>query len=299
MLTNAAIHSPHRLGHAIPRRLLTAIACLSALAVAYPAGADDQANDDHAGARVYQEKCAVCHGPKGEGTDDYYPMPLVGDRPLVDLARLIEKTMPEGEPEECVGEEARKVAAYIYDAFYSPIAQARNRPARVELSRLTVRQYENAVADLIGGFSWSGRWDDERGLEAEYFKSRLFRNEHRVIERRDATVDFDFGESSPDAEQIEAEEFAIRWQGAIFAPETGEYEFILETDNGARLWVNDNRRALIDAWVRSGDETEYRESIRLLGGRVYPLRLEFFKFKEPRASIRLKWKPPHQAEPAT
>ncbi len=48
----------------------------------------------------------------------------------------------------------RQVAAYIYDAFYSKAAQARNpfRPARIELSRLTVRQYRNAVADLIGSF---------------------------------------------------------------------------------------------------------------------------------------------------
>jgi hypothetical protein len=36
------------------------------------------------------------------------------------LAKLIDKTMPEDEPEKCVGEDARKVAAYIYDAFYSP-----------------------------------------------------------------------------------------------------------------------------------------------------------------------------------
>ena len=29
---------------------------------------------------------------------------------------------------------------------------------------------------------------------------------------------------------------------------------------------------LIDAWVKSGDDTQHRASVRLLGGRVYPVR---------------------------
>ena len=63
-----------------------------------------------------------------------------------------------------------KVAAYIYETFYSKDAQARNkfRLPRIELSRLTVRQYRNAVTDLIGSFRNPGRWDDERGLKGEY-----------------------------------------------------------------------------------------------------------------------------------
>ena len=54
------------------------------------------------------------------------------------LARLIAKTMPEDAPGECVGEDAEKVAAYIYETFYSKDAQARNkfRLPRIELSRL-------------------------------------------------------------------------------------------------------------------------------------------------------------------
>ena len=37
---------------------------------------------------------------------------------------------------------------------------------------------------------------------------------------------------------------------------------------------------MIDAWVKSGNDTEYRASIFLLGGRVYPLKLEFSKAKQ-------------------
>src|SRR5207244_12673845 len=59
----------------------------------------------------------------------------------------------------------QKVAAYIHDAFYSPLGQARNKPARIELSRLTVRQYQNAVADLVGSFRTPGRWTCQSGRQ--------------------------------------------------------------------------------------------------------------------------------------
>ena len=97
---------------------------------------------ERTGEQIYRETCASCHGMAGEGTKDQ-PKVLAGDLSIEQLAKVIDKTMPEGEPEKCVGDDAKKVAAYIHEAFYSPIAQARIKPARVELSRLTVRQYQN------------------------------------------------------------------------------------------------------------------------------------------------------------
>ena len=84
------------------------------------AGAD---GPDRTGEQIFRQKCAACHGTAGEGTDDHYPRPLIGERPVASLARLIAKTMPEDAPGDCVGEEAQKVAAYIYGAFYSKDAQ--------------------------------------------------------------------------------------------------------------------------------------------------------------------------------
>lgn len=250
------------------------------------------------GEEIYRTLCASCHGASGEGTNDQYPQPLIGDRSIRELADYIDKTMPEKEPQKCVGEDARKVAEYMHGAFYSPIAQARIRPPRIDLSRLTVRQYRNSVADLVGSFRRSEPWTSQRGLTGEYFHSRRRRGE-RVLSRIDPIVDFQFGTGSPDP-AIKPEEFVIQWDGAVLAPDTGEYEFILLTENGAKLWVNDSRKPLIDAAVKSGkDVTDRRESLRLLGGRIYPLRLEVFKSKEAkesRASIVLKWKPPHRAE---
>ena len=258
------------------------------------------ATDEPPGARIYAEKCAACHGEQGQGTPETYPDALVGDKSVAELTDLITRTMPEGSPEDCVGEEAAQVAAWIHETFYSPMAQARSQPARVELARLTVREYRNSVMDLVGGFRDDDDDEDDEtdkhGLNGEYYDSRRFRRNNRKLERIDAAVRFDFGDSSPDPEKIEAKEFAIRWEGAVFAPDTGDYEFIIHTKNGVRLWINDSETALIDGWVRSGEDVEHRASIFLLGGRAYPLKLEFFKSeKDAAAAIELRWKPPHQA----
>jgi hypothetical protein len=263
--------------------------------------------DDPPGTKIYAEQCARCHGARGEGSEDY-KKPLVGDRSVAQLAKYIAKTMPDDDPGSVSQTDAELVAAFIHDAFYSPIAQARFKPARVELSHLTVRQYRNAVADVLGSFRGDpGSWDESRGLKAEYYKGRNFRGDNRALERVDPRVDFDFGVESPVKDKIEPHEFSMRWQGSVLAPDTGDYELIIRTDHAARLWLNSNKQPLIDAWVKSGNDTEYRAIIRLLGGHVYPLKLEFSKAKQgvddsdkkkppppsKPAMIHLEWKPPH------
>jgi hypothetical protein len=280
-----------------------------------PAPATARANDDLAGEQIYRKQCASCHGAKGEGVEDEYDRPLAGERSLAELTRFIAKTMPKNAPKKCSAAEAQKVAAYIYEAFYSKEAQARNKPARIELSRLTVRQYRNAVADLIGTFRTSGRLDERRGLHGDYFKSRQRRGGgERVIDRVDGEVNFNFGFGppkwdnfgiyGPEPEKFDVNQFSIRWEGSVLAPDSGEYEFIVKTEHAVQLWVNDIRRPLIDALVKSGSDNEYHATINLLGGRAYPLRLEFSKAKQGvddsktkkppalKASIALEWKPP-------
>src|SRR5262245_2377682 len=126
------------------------------------------------------------------------------------------------------------------------------------------------------------------------------------MERVDADVNFDFGTVGPD-EKFDDFQFCIRWEGSVLAPDTGEYQFVVRTEHATRLWVNDLERPLIDAWVKSGNDTEYRGSLFLAGGRAYPLRLEFSKAKQgvddskkaktpppTPASIALLWKAPQR-----
>lgn len=264
------------------------------LLLLWPADAIHAAKEDVSlGADIYAEQCADCHGRRGEGVEDIFPDSLQGERPLLDLAKLINDTMPDGEPKSCQGRDAEQAAAFIFETFYTPEARERCRPPRISASRLTVRQYRNTVADLIATFVGEGQVGSEQGLTGQYFEGRNYRSDKRKLERVDAQVDFAFGAESPLPGKIGAEEFSMQWQGGVLAPDTGDYEFTVKTENGFRLFVNDHEVPLIDGWVKSGDETIHTATLRLLGGRVYPIRLEHFKFKDKTASVSLQWQPPH------
>ncbi len=285
----------------------TAFVALVLCSAAPLAGADERT-----GEQIYKQMCARCHGKAGEGTAKY-AAPLVGDKSLPQLAAVIDRTMPEGDPDALDTEGAKRVAAYMYDAWYSPDAQAQKNPPRVELSRLTVKQYRNSVADVLGSFRFPPKADDRQGLRGEYFNARNFQQNKRLIDRIDAEVNFDFGKDGPKAdpepkEKFDAHQFCVRWEGSVWAPDTGVYEFVVRTDHALRLWVNDNRTPVIDGWVKSGSDTEYRASVFLLAGRAYPIRLEFSKAKQgvddskknpnppvKPAFARLLWKRPNRA----
>ncbi len=255
--------------------------------------------DRRVGQQLYEQQCVRCHGPRGEGVADVYDETLQGDHSLEELTRIIHETMPEEAPDECVNDEARFVAAYIFDAFYSPTAQARNQSTRIDLSRLTVQQYRNCIADLVGNSAVRlppgiASGDGSVGLKARYYNARNFNREKLVTERIDDAIDFQFEADSPDPGSIGSEEFAIRWDGSIVVEETGDYEFFVTTENGFRLWINNQEQAVIDGWVSSGSEPrEQTATLFLLGGRAYPLKLEYFKYKEKSASIQLAWRGPH------
>lgn len=294
---------PLRLRPALPwRRGLVALSSVFLLAHTLPA-----AEAEHPGAAIYQKLCAECHGKKGEGVQDKYDEPLHGNRSVENLAKRIARTMPDDNIGACVGEDAKQVAAYIYDAFYSPQAHARLQPPEFDLARLTIEQYRNSVADIVGRFrfGFDKPFGAERGLKARYqglvpgVKAAKTVTEQKKeadkvrFERTDPQVEFSFADASPDPEKMANEDFSIHWDGSVFAEETGVYEFIVKTENGVRLWVNDPKTLLIDAWVGSGTMREEKKSIYLVGGRAYPIVLDYFKLKEKTASITLQWKPPH------
>lgn len=262
------------------------------------------------GAAIYANHCASCHGDHGEGVEDEVDEPLQGDRSLVSLARYIDRKMPDDDPGVLDAEQSRQVADYIYGKFYSAEARAKSSPPpKPAFARLTNRQFRESVADLLGGFGKTPPPGEPSGLKAQYFQSDgMNKKARKALERLDTRMEFDFGEGSP-AEGISADQYSIGWDGSLLAPETGWYEFKIVTPNGARLYLNSDRQdgdgnhrddsgakrqtAFIDAWVSSGDEVrETSDRIFLLGGRAYPLRFDYFKYKDKRGMVRLEWKTP-------
>jgi len=227
------------------------------------------------GKQLFLSRCSRCHGADGQGgTAD--PAPLAGTLTAKELAGFIKKSMPPG-PIKCPPQDADKIAGYIYDAFFSPVAQERIRPARVKLVRLTVRQFRNAVTDLVSGYHPVVPPGGVHGLHADYFKGRSRDVKNRAIERIDPDIRFDFGTDAPAPTLFDPHNFSIAWLGSVFAPDSGEYEFSIHSKHSVQLWINGSQYPVVDGEVRSAGDTDPHGSVTLLGGRAYSLYMVFTK----------------------
>lgn len=251
------------------------------------------------GKLIFTNQCVDCHGEKGEGVPGAYEMPLIGDSSIGELAEVIDKTMPEGDPEACVAEDAEAVAAFIHYAFYSEAARLRNRPPQKSLARLTAAQLRQSLADLYGHFHGQTGLTDERGVKGVYFNGARWKNENKKAERTDAAIDFDFGRAAP-VEGVDPKDFFIHWAGSLIAEETGNYEIVVRSSCSFTMDFGKIGRQLINNHVQSGDKTEFREVVRLTAGRVYPFQINMIqrprKTEQPPAYISLSWTPPHRTE---
>jgi hypothetical protein len=291
-------------------RSIKAVAALVVLAALVFAGRQGQRYykknlaAPRAGEVVYRQDCMSCHGPVGEGVAGKADEPLVGEKSIASLAKYIAREMPENDPGTLSMADATASAEYIHKAFYSGEARARNHPPRIELAHLTVRQYRESIADLLASLRNATSTTETGGLAGAY-RERPERDPKKPDQNRpevtfkqqvDPVIDFDFGDKAPDKGTFAAQ-FAINWTGSVHVPDTGEYEFRVTTPNGVRLYVNapengSEKNALIDIWVSSAMTRTAAAPIFLLGGRSYPLKLEFFKYKDKTASLKLEWRPP-------
>jgi RHS repeat-associated protein len=129
----------------------------------------------------------------------------------------------------------------------------------------------------------------EPGLRAEYFNSLDFTNP--VTTRTDATVNFDWGTGSPGG-GVGADNFTVRWTGQVTPQYSETYTFYTLTDDGVRLWVNN--QLIIDNWTDHGP-TEDSGQITLQAGQSYQIRMEFYE-RGGGAVAKLSWSSASQAK---
>ncbi len=123
------------------------------------------------------------------------------------------------------------------------------------------------------------------GLSATYFNNIDFTGS--TITRIDPVIDFSWGGGSPDA-AIGNDTYSARWEGFVEAPTSGIYTFFTNTDDGARLWVND--QLIIDRWVNQGP-TEIEGTIQMTAGQKIPIKMEYFE-NGGGAVAQLRWQGP-------
>jgi uncharacterized repeat protein (TIGR01451 family) len=69
-----------------------------------------------------------------------------------------------------------------------------------------------------------------------------------AVTRTDTTIDFQWGTGFPDP-AVYTDHFSVRWTGTI-TPTAGAYLFTMGSDDGSRLWIDD--QLLLDRWDASG-----------------------------------------------
>ncbi|MFW5872473.1 MAG: glycoside hydrolase family 3 C-terminal domain-containing protein, partial [bacterium] len=129
-----------------------------------------------------------------------------------------------------------------------------------------------------------------KGLYGEYFDNVDFAGKP-VFTRVDQDLDFDFKDDTL-REVMKKDSFSIRWTGTFMPPETKEYKFDLNSDDGSRLYINDE--LLIDNWgvhpprLKSG-------TIKLETGKSYQVKIEYAEIGFG-AMFQFGWSPPFDFE---
>ncbi|HEX3134231.1 MAG TPA: PA14 domain-containing protein [Planctomycetota bacterium] len=128
------------------------------------------------------------------------------------------------------------------------------------------------------------------GLAAAYFANQTLTGTATVT-RTDATVNFDWGNGSPDV-SIPVDHFSARWTGQVQAQFSETYTFFVTGDDGVCLWVNNV--LLVDKWVDQ-PPTEWSGTIALTAGSKYDVKLEYFE-NAVGAVAQLAWASPSTAK---
>ncbi len=179
------------------------------------------------------------------------------------------------------------IVAPVGDGFYKLIPRHSNQIIEVK-DASTAAGYR--VQQWADNGQTCGQWKfipvttpgTGTGLTGNYFNGMNF--ETLKYSRTDANINFDWGTGTPNA-SVNADQFSVRWTGQVQPKYTGTYTFYLNSDNGRRLWINN--QLIIDQWADNWG-TEYTGTIALTAGQKYEIKLEYFE-NNGGANCKLEW----------
>lgn len=112
--------------------------------------------------------------------------------------------------------------------------------------------------------------NDETGLYAEYFDDKFLEGTPKT--RVDKEVNFDPVNQPPDP-YTSFRHKSIRWTGYITPNASGRYKIGVNSDDGIRLWLNNEM--VVDEWYNRGTTTD-QVAIEMEAGNKYHIKLEYF-----------------------
>jgi beta-glucosidase len=112
-------------------------------------------------------------------------------------------------------------------------------------------------------------------------------NPQPLFTRIDREVNFNWWDGAP-RNDLNDDDFGIRWSGYLSAPASGSYQLGAEAMNAFELYFDG--KLLVQSSSIHGQAMSYAP-VQLEAARLYPIRIDFHEFVND-ASIRLLWSPP-------
>lgn len=127
--------------------------------------------------------------------------------------------------------------------------------------------YATVPAQYLTPSSGSGS-----GLSAQFYNNMALSGSP-VLTRTDAQVNFNWSGASP-ANAVPATQWSAKWAGTFKAPTTGTYTFSLNSDDGSRLYINNQE--VINSWQDQASTTT-TGTISLTAGQSYPIEVDYYQ----------------------
>lgn len=122
----------------------------------------------------------------------------------------------------------------------------------------------------------------KHGLLAHYYNNINLKSP-AAVEKIDGNIDFLWGDASPHP-RITGK-FSARWEGRIKIEESGNYTFFIDSDEGVRLFLDDDM--IIDTWLDKNRQVENSGDVYLTEG-FHKMKCEYY-FNRQHAHIKLLW----------
>ena len=163
----------------------------------------------------------------------------------------------------------------------------RNKP--LPLRRAIRRTYMIGIAaaaglaGLVYGVWMIYSWVSPEGVVITYFNGTSF--DHSAARRVCHQLSLDYGTDRP-AWGVRRNGWSARWEGSLVAPTEDEYEFYIQSMDGARLFIDN--QCLIDNWHEQEWQASGRHANIRLNKGSHRFMLEHYNATGPSA-IRVRW----------
>lgn len=189
------------------------------------------------------------------------------------------------------------VGVSSYHIPVTPLANTnRATPALVTLQVLAGAHYRLGNPTNAGVLLYPSATPAGTGLTGQYFtnssatwsSSLNFNPANLKLTRLDTNINFTWGTTTDPIPNNGY--YCVRWTGLVQPQYSETYYFVANTDDGVKVWVND--QLIIDSWI-TRSAADSIGAIALQGGVRYKIKMEYFQATGS-AVARLSWYSPSQ-----